>query len=129
MLTVQSPGGALAEVRSDLFIRRRGGEELYFEIKTPDPNKGQCKTMKRDMLTIAALRKGHRAEAYAACAYNPGGDDAAFRNNFVAQFLEIPADIIVGRAFWELIGESGTYDELLEIAAEVGGSVRPLLPH
>jgi hypothetical protein len=34
VLTVQSPGGALAQVRTDLFVRRHAGEELYFEIKT-----------------------------------------------------------------------------------------------
>jgi hypothetical protein len=84
--------------------------------------------MKRDMLTIAALRKGCRAEAYAACGYNPGGDSSPFRNNFVQQFLEVGADIIVGSAFWKLIGEASTYDELLEIAKEVGQSTQALLP-
>ena len=127
VLGVQSSGGASAQVRSDLYVRRHDGQELYFEIKTPDPNKRQCLDMKSDILTIMALRHGFNAQAYAACGYNPFGDGAPYTNGFVAQFLEIGEDILVGRPFWERIGEPSTYDELLGIAAEVGHEVEPLL--
>lgn len=127
VLAVQSPGGTARQVRSDLFVRTKGNQELYFEIKTPGPNKAQCVQMKRDILMIMALRKGHRAEAYAACGYNPCGDGAPYVANFVPQFLEVGKDILVGRAFWETIGEATTYDELLEIASEVGAKIKPFL--
>ncbi len=127
VLMVQGPGGADAQVRSDLFVRRHNGEELYFEIKTPDPNKRTCMDMKTDILTIMALRQNQNAQAYAACAYNPFGDCVAYQNNFVRQFLEVGADILVGGPFWALIGEHDTYDELLVIAQEVGHEVEPLL--
>jgi hypothetical protein len=84
--------------------------------------------MKKDILTIMALRKGHPAEAYAACGYNPCGDGVPYVANFVPQFLEIGKDIIVGRDFWKMIGEATTYDELLEIASDVGKEIKPLLP-
>jgi hypothetical protein len=128
VLAVQSPGGTASQVRSDLFVKTRSAKELYFEIKTPDPNKGQCIQMKRDILTIMALRKGASAEAYAACGYNPFGEGAPYAANFVPQFLEVGKDILVGRTFWKLIGEATTYDELLDIASEVGEAIRPLLP-
>jgi hypothetical protein len=125
---VQSPGGTAAQVRSDLFVKTSKGQELYFEIKTPDPNKGQCIQMKRDILTIMTLRKGYPAEAYAACGYNPFGEGAPYTANFVSQFLQVGQDILVGREFWKLIGEASTYDELLRISTEVGEAIRPSLP-
>lgn len=45
------------------------------------------------------------------------------------QFLELGTDLVVGRPFWEMIGDGQTYDELLQIAEEVGVSVAPLIPH
>jgi hypothetical protein len=128
VLTVQSPGGAEDQVRSDLFVQTRDGRELYFEIKTPDPNKRTCVDMKKDILTIMALRKGHRAEAYAACGYNPFGEDVPYTDGRVRQFLEIGEDFLVGRSFWAKIGDSGTYHELLGIAVQVGQEIQPLLP-
>jgi hypothetical protein len=127
VLMVQSPGGADKSVRSDLFILRHDQSEMYFEMKTPDPNKGQCKRMKQDILLIMALRKGARVEAYAAAAYNPYGDDKQYRNNFVMQFLEIGKDMLVGRDFWTLIGDEKTYYELLEIAGVVGKDIEKLI--
>lgn len=127
VLAVQSPGGTARQVRSDLFLKTHKGHELYFEIKTPGPNKAQCIQMKRDMLIIMALRKGNRAEAYAACGYNPCGDGVPYVANFVPQFLEVGKDILVGREFWKIIGEATTYDELLELASEVGEKIKPLL--
>lgn len=124
VLTVQSPGGAEDQVRSDLFVKKNGGEELYFEIKTPDPNKRTCMDMKRDILTIMALRKGFSAQAYAACGYNPYGESVPYADGKARQFLEIGKDILVGRPFWALIGEPDTYDELLEITAGVGREIK-----
>jgi hypothetical protein len=127
VLTVQSPGGADKSVRSDLFVLRHDRSEMYFEMKTPDPNKGQCKKMKQDILLIMALRKGTPAEAYAAAAYNPYGDDKPYRNNFVKQFLEIGRDILIGRDFWTIVGDQDTYAELLEISGEVGKDIEQLI--
>ncbi|MDP4198413.1 MAG: TdeIII family type II restriction endonuclease [Bacteroidota bacterium] len=127
VLGVQDPGGVDRSIISDLFILRHDDSELYFEMKTPDPNKGQCKKMKHDILLISALRKGHSAEAYAAAAYNPNGDDAPYMNNYARQFLEIGQDLLVGRQFWSKIGDDQTYDELLEVAEAVGNEIRPIL--
>lgn len=127
VLTVQSPGGTTREVRSDLFVLTRHSRELYFEMKTPGPNKGQCKAMKRDILLITALRKGRQAEAFASAAYNPYGDGSPYTYNYAKQFLEVGADMLVGRPFWTMIGDDTTYDELLRISAEVGEEIKPLL--
>jgi len=127
VLTVQSPGGGDKSIRSDLYVLRHDKSEMYFEMKTPEPNKGQCKKMKQDILTIMALRKTHNAEAYAAAAYNPFGDGKPYTHGYALQFLEIGKDMLIGRAFWRLIGDEKTYDELLEVSAEVGERIKGLL--
>jgi hypothetical protein len=127
VLTVQSTGGTARQVISDLFVRSRDGRELYFEMKTPGPNKNQCKNMKQDILLISALRKNHNAHAFASAAYNPYGDGKPYTANYVAQFLEIGKDILIGRPFWTMIGDQDTYDELLALSSEVGEAIKPLI--
>jgi hypothetical protein len=127
VLTVQAAGGADKSVRSDLYVLRHDASELYFEMKTPGPNKGQCKKMKQDILLITALRKGHAADAYAAAAYNPYGDGKPYTHGYARQFLEIGRDMLIGREFWTIIGDQSTYDELLEISSSVGERIKALL--
>jgi hypothetical protein len=127
VLSVQSEGGAQLTVIADLFVGSATGEEWYFEMKTVQPNKGQCKEMKRFILQIAALRFAHQGQAFASFAYNPKGDGAPLSDGRVKQFLEPDADILVGRDFWAKIGDPTTYDELLVIAQEVGEKITAIL--
>ena len=127
VLTVQTPNGASLAVTADLFVQTPKHQELYFEMKTPQPNKGQCIGMKRFILQIIALRAGNQAQSFASSAYNPYGDGKPYTWNYAQQFLEIGKDILLGRDFWTVIGEPSTYDELLKIAEEVGGDLLPVL--
>jgi hypothetical protein len=127
VLMVQWSGGVNRSVISDLFIRRKDKSELYFEMKTPTPNKEQCKKMKEHMLLITALKKDFPAIAFAGAAYNPYGDGKPYKNSAARQFMEIGKDFLIGREFWSFIGDSNTYDELLEISSEVGERIKPLL--
>jgi hypothetical protein len=128
VLTVQSPGGADLSVTADLFIRTHHNEEWYFEMKTAQPNKGQCKEMKKFILQIAAIRKTERGEAFASMAYNPKGDGNDIKDGKIRQFLEVGTDMLIGRQFWAKIGEKDTYDNLLNIAESVGQSVERKIP-
>lgn len=73
----------------------------------------------------------HAVEASAAMAYNPVGEEHSYAeypdSRYAVQYLELGTDLIVGRRFWTLIGEQQTYDELLQIAEEVGAETAPLL--
>lgn len=120
VVTVQSPGGSALAITADLFVLTHSGHELYFEMKTPSPNKDTCMAMKRFILQVAAIRADHTAQAFAATAYNPYGDGMPYKWNYALQFLEVGQDMLIGRAFWEKIGDKTTYDELLDIAEEVG---------
>lgn len=131
VLGVQFPGGVHRQVLSDLYIRTAEGRELYFEMKTVAPNKDTSKLMKSTILLIMALRQGHNAEA-AGMAYNPAGEGQSYAlypdSRYALQFLELGTDLVVGRSFWEMIGDDRTYDELLGVAEEVGASVAGLIP-
>jgi hypothetical protein len=132
VLGVQFPGGVHRQVLSDLYILRADGQELYFEMKTVAPNKDTSKLMKSTILLIMALRQGHNAQAYAGMAYNPAGEGQSYAlypdSRYALQFLELGTDLAVGRSFWEMVGDDQTYDELLQIAEEVGGSVAQFIP-
>jgi type II restriction enzyme len=127
VLTVQSAGGAELSVTADLFIKTASGNEWYFEMKTAQPNKGQCKEMKRFILQVAALRKDQSGQAYASTAYNAEGDGMPTKDGKIKQFLEPGADILIGRQFWEKIGDNSTYEELLVISEEVGHKITLLI--
>lgn len=127
VLTVQSPGGENATVLADFYVKRHDGVEMYFEIKTPQPNKDTSMAMKRFILRIAAMRKDSLAEAYAATAYNPFGDGKPYTWNYAKQFLEIGQDILIGRDFWTKIGDEHTFDELLEVSESVGKQITELI--
>lgn len=96
------------------------------------PNKDTSKLMKSAIMLIMALRQGQNAQAYAAMAYNPAGDRQSYTlyrdSRYALQFLEMGTDLVVGRSFWEMIGDDQTYDELLLIAEEVGQGIAELIP-
>jgi hypothetical protein len=73
----------------------------------------------------------HTVKTFAAMAYNPAGAERSYAeypdSRYAVQFLELGTDLIVGRRFWTLIGEQQAYDELLQIAEEVGAETAPLL--
>jgi len=132
VLANQFPGGVQRTVISDLFILTHDDEEQYFEMKTVAPNLDTSEKMKRRILTITALRYQHRVSAYASMAYNRAGEGHSYAeysgSRYALQFLELNTDLIVGRPFWMMIGDERTYDELLEISAEVGHATAHLLP-
>jgi hypothetical protein len=66
-------------------------------------------------------------------AYNPAGEGQSYTlypdSRYAVQFLELGTDLVVGRSFWEMIGDGQTYEELLQIAEEVGTAVVQFIPH
>ena len=125
-------GGVARQVISDLYTLANDGRELYFEMKTVAPNRDTSKLMKTKILLISALRQGQNAVARAAMAYNPAGDGRPYTeypdSRNAIQFLELGADLLVGRDFWRVVGDDHTYDELLGLAEEVGTNAAALIP-
>ncbi|MEJ5252742.1 MAG: TdeIII family type II restriction endonuclease [Armatimonadota bacterium] len=110
-------------VISDLYVRKHNGEEMFFEIKSPVPNKGQCLEVLQRILRVHLLRGKSRpaVSAYFAMAYNPFGDEREqYRWGIARQYLPFEEAVVIADEFWTLIGGTGTYEELLQIYQEVG---------
>lgn len=108
---------------ADLYLKDKKGQEHYFEIKSPKPNKGQCLEITERLLRIHAIKQANRPQvnAYFAMGYNPyGGSKASYTHSFALQYLDIENQLLLGEEFWAYIGGKNTFNQLLEIYQEVG---------
>lgn len=118
-------GKAVSSVRiiADLYVQKRDGTELYFELKSPVPNKGQCLEVMQRLLRIHLARSGNASavETYFAMPYNPyGGGRENYRWDYAKRYLPFNDAVLIGAEFWDMLGGKGTYLRLLEIYYEVG---------
>ena len=110
-------------ITADLYILRHDGTELFFEIKSPQPNKGQCLEVTQRLLRIHLARRQPRpqVQAYFAMPYNPYGDARSdYRWRYAIDYTPFEDAVRIGQEFWSLVGTDSTYSELLQIYAEVG---------
>lgn len=113
---------------ADLYIETKAGDEWFFEIKSPKPNKGQCLEATGRLLQIQAItyQKFPKAKAFYATAYNPYGiKKETFKHSFILNYMDLNNEILIGKEFWDLVGGSGTYEEILGIYQEVGKEKGP----
>lgn len=109
--------------KADLYILTNDGRELYFEIKAPKPNKGQCIEVTQRLLRFHLLRGESRpaVQAYYAMAYNPYGPKRAdYRHGFAQNYTPFEEAVLIGHEFWDIVGGPTTLEELLGIYREVG---------
>jgi hypothetical protein len=108
---------------ADLFVKTHKGSELYFEMKSPMPNKGQCLEVTQRLLRIQRARgKGPpEVQTYFAMPYNPyGGERDNYQWGYARRYLPFEDGVLISEEFWNLLGGKGTYEQLLEIYYEVG---------
>ncbi len=110
-------------VRADLYILAKNGIEYFFEMKSPDPNKGQCLEVTQRILRFHLVRGQPRPTmvAYFAMAYNPDGPSREDYGWSIARsYLPFEQAVIIGHEFWDLVGGPTAYEELLTVYHEVG---------
>jgi len=110
-------------VQADLHILTNEDRRLFFEIKSPMPNKGQCLEVTQRLLRFHLVCGKPRpsVSAYFAMGYNPyGGDRADYRWSFGINYTSFTDSVLIGQEFWQLVGGPTAYEELLEIYQEVG---------
>jgi len=109
-------------VTSDLYLKTDEGDEIFFEIKSPKPNKEQCLNITRKHLWIhAMLNQAYPAvKTYFGMAYNPYGEGNRYRHSFATKHLDIKRQTLIGKQYWDFLGGEGTFEELLEIYRKVG---------
>jgi hypothetical protein len=110
-------------ITADLYILRHDGTELFFEIKSPRPNKGQCLEVTQRLLRIHLARQKPRpqVQAYFAMPYNPYGNlRSDYQWGHAKNYTPFEDAVRIGEEFWSMVGTDSTYQELLQIYAEVG---------
>lgn len=113
---------------ADLYIKKTDGTEIFIEIKSPKPNKGQCVEILDRLLQIHAIKNGcgNPVKTYYAMAYNPYGiNKSEYRHSFALNYMDINNQVLIGKEFWDLVGGTGTYEEILGIYQEVGREKGP----
>lgn len=109
-------------VISDLYVRDRDGNQAFFEMKTPKPNKEQCLNIIRKHLWIHCLvnQPFPRTRTCYGMSYNPYGEGNRYRYSFATKYLDFPRQVMLGRQFWDFLGGDNAYSELLQIFSHVG---------
>jgi len=112
----------------DLYLERNNGEEIYFEIKGPKPNKNEMRAAKRDLLEIFAMRakEGKKVKIFLGMYYNPYAPQEYQRWTCI-KFFDKGNDFLIGKDFWDFLGGAGAYKDLIKIYEDVGEEIRPKL--
>ena len=99
----------------------------YMSIKTVKPNLDQTSEAKKDLLALAA--SNHENRVHFGLYSNPFGElptDYSFSPpQRLFNFSQPP--VLLGADYWNTLGGPGTYQGVLEIAEEVGQSLKPEL--
>ncbi|GBD12469.1 hypothetical protein HRbin24_00476 [bacterium HR24] len=107
----------------DLYLKSFEGYELFFEMKSPKPNKDQAVGSVRKLLMVHGVRGAGPPHVctYYAMAYNPYGDNRSiYSENVARKYLDYDNLVLIGKEFWDLIGGQGAYEEVLELYRQVG---------
>ncbi len=124
---INSRGGGASErsVKADLYIGDFHDGPLFIEIKAPLPNLDIVAESKRKILYFLAImnRRGmERAGAFLGLTYNPFVTRAKYNWPYTPQVMDMEREVLIGSEFWNYIGGLGTYNEILEIIAEINPS-------
>jgi len=122
VLKVPSKSGSISTQRADLFLIDSKNNEIYIEIKTTKPNKGESEKIKRTLLKIVALRN-KPVIVFCGIAYNPY-EPEKFAWPLPLNYLKLGEDLLVGKDFWDFLGGNGAYEELLEVFEEAGKELK-----
>lgn len=118
--------GQIEELRviSDLWWRKDGVDN-FISLKTVKPNIDQTAVAKEDCLYLSvAIPNCH---TYFGLPYNPFGErreDYAFNPPMGIFDFKRDSVVLIGSEMWDTLGGEGCYNELLQIASEVGANTR-----
>ncbi len=110
--------GSLKNIVVDLYLY--DGETKYFiEIKSPKPNKDQTRRTKEKFLYLLATYSN--SKTYYAMPYNPFGENkSAYNWSFTKLYFDLENEVLIGSEFWDFLGGSGTYKDLLSLFRKFG---------
>lgn len=123
------PSGTTVNIRviSDLWWYK-GGVNNYISLKTTKPNIDQTVIAKEDCLHLAIADPS--CNTYFGLPYNPYGE---LKENYSHKppmgIFDFKHDhiVLIGKEMWDTIGGDYCYEELLEIATEVGEETKKII--
>jgi hypothetical protein len=112
--------GETKEIRviSDLWWQMDGVDN-YISLKTPKPNIDQTAVAKEDCLRLKLAYPS--CNAYFGLPYNPYGSE---KSSYAFDFHH-DSVVLIGKEMWDTIGGPGCYEEIIELAKEVGKKTKP----
>lgn len=120
------PSGKMRQLRiiSDLWWKKDGIDN-YISLKTVKPNIDQTAVAKEDCLHMTISNPN--CKAYFGLPYNPYGENKAdYAFNPPMGIFDFHSDpvVLIGKEMWDTIGGKNCYEELLDIAKEVGAETK-----
>ena len=122
VLNSRGGGVSIRSATADLYIGDFTNGPLFVELKSPLPNLDMTAESKRKMMYFLAMmnRQGAEgAEAYLGLTYNPFGTRDKYNHPYTKRIMDMEKEVLMGSELWDYIGGPGTYNELLEIIAEI----------
>jgi type II restriction enzyme len=114
--------------RIDLFLETHDGDEYYIDLKTVKANRGEIIGFKRTLLEWVAIRGAQdpacKIHTELAIPYNPYEPNPYDRWTFKGMF-DIKNELKVADEFWNFLGGSNTYNDLLNVFEQVGLQLKP----
>ena len=118
----------LKTVKVDVFVEDSDGSLFLFDIKTAKPNISGFKEHKQTLLEWCAiiLAKNPDADIHSLIAipYNPY-EPKPYERWTLKGMLDFDEELKVAEEFWDFLGGSGAYQELLDCFERVGIELRP----
>lgn len=112
---------------SDLWWKKDGIDN-YMSIKTVKPNIDQTSVAKQDCLHLKVFNPD--CNAYFGLPYNPFGESReSYAFNPPMNIFNFASDsvVLIGKDMWDTLGGEGCYEEILQIAEEVGIVTKSLI--
>lgn len=113
---------------ADIYLHDKEDNEIFMEIKSPKPNKGQCLEVTDRLLQVHAIKNQGppKVKTFYAMAYNPYGEEKSdYNHSFTMNYLDFNNQVLIGKEFWEFVGGPDTFEEVLSIYREVGREKGP----
>jgi type II restriction enzyme len=109
--------------RVDIFAKMNDDTEYYFELKSAKPNINEFTGIKKQLLDWIAIRgsisQPVKIKTILAIPYNPYEPEPYQRWTLQGLF-DLENEVLVGKEFWDFLGGSNTYEDLLNIFEEAG---------
>ena len=118
----------LKTVKVDLFLKDSSDDVYLIDIKTAKPNISAFKNFKRTLLEWVAIYLADNPDAnvhsYIAIPYNPY-EPKPYERWTLRGMFDLKYELKVAEEFWDFLGGTGAYEELLNCFERVGIELRP----